>query len=156
MYPNRSRSIFRIYSQCLAGCAEQRRAPQGFVLWAGPPLGEQPMWSIVGIRGRTPTMLHLFNLIDGSVRWEFTSLDLFISKIGIVHTLCFHPLFNRWLAPSLIVGVYWLATCHKTTWDDDWRALEVNTNDNDLYWFRPLNSVIPKLSDPKIPILGCE
>ena len=33
--------------------ADQSRAPQGFVLWAGPPLGAQPMWSAVGIQGRT-------------------------------------------------------------------------------------------------------
>ena len=38
----------------LAGGVEQSRAPQGFVLWAGPPLGAQPMWSAVGIQGRTP------------------------------------------------------------------------------------------------------
>ena len=42
-------SIFRISSPCLAEGAEQSRAPQGFVLWAGPPLGAQPMWSVMGI-----------------------------------------------------------------------------------------------------------
>ena len=47
-------SIFRISSPCLAEGAEQSRASQGFFLWAGPPLGAQPMWSAVGIRGRTP------------------------------------------------------------------------------------------------------
>ena len=60
MYPNRSRSIFRISSLCLAEGAEQNRDPQGFVLWARPPLGAQPMWSAVGIRGHTPhNMDHL-------------------------------------------------------------------------------------------------
>ena len=54
MYPNRSRSVFRISSRCLAGGAEQSRAPQEFILWVGPPLGAQPMWSIMGIWGRTP------------------------------------------------------------------------------------------------------
>ena len=34
--------------------AEQRRAPQGFVLWDRPPLGAQPKWSAVGIQDRTP------------------------------------------------------------------------------------------------------
>ena len=41
-------------SWCLARGAEQNRAPQGFILWAGPPLGAQPMWSAMGIRSHTP------------------------------------------------------------------------------------------------------
>ena len=58
MYHKRSRSIFRISSRCLAGHAEQRRAPQGFVLWAGPSLGARLIKYVVGIWGRTPTVLY--------------------------------------------------------------------------------------------------
>ena len=46
----------------LAGGAEQSRAPQGFVLWAGLPLRAQPMWSAVGIRGHTPHSLAHSNI----------------------------------------------------------------------------------------------
>ena len=46
-------------SPCLAGGAEQNRVPQGFVLWAGPTLRAQPMWSAMGIRGHTPHRPHV-------------------------------------------------------------------------------------------------
>ena len=50
-----------VSSRCLAEGADKDHAPQGFVLWAGPPLRAHPMWSTVGIWGRTPHRL----------QWEF-------------------------------------------------------------------------------------